>query len=638
MCGITGIFHLNNSTTVEPIILSNMTDEIKHRGPDDFGYWCCNTYTNEKVLTRNINEIGNNNFNVAFGHRRLSILDLSPLGHQPMSNPSGSIWITYNGEVYNYIELRDELISKGHAFKTGTDTEVIIAAYEEWGENCLNKFNGMFAFAIWDQSKQQLFIARDRFGIKPFYYYFNGKTFIFASEIKALLKYPRILKEVNHNAIAKYLIPSAFALKEETFFKNIYSLSPAHYISLSINGKLEKVNYWNIDPKSKYNMNTDEISEHFLELFNNSIKLYLRSDVPVGTCLSGGLDSSSIVCTASKYINKINTFSACYKEKEVDESFYINEVINHANCQSYYVFPSVDELFDDMKSLVWHHDEPFPTTSIFAQWCVMKKAKAENVTVLLDGQGADEYLAGYKTYLPAYLLDILRYKGLKHFLNESKNVSSLNKMSYRNLIWYTFINLPDNIKHLNPKLKWLNNYLKNTYMNYNKNNSNNQYYFKDSFLDSLLHNTLTNNLQLLLKNEDRNSMAFSIESRVPFLDHNLVEFIYATNFQEKIKNGETKYILRRAMRNTLPEKILNRQDKIGFSTPEAIWLKDKRMKELINSVIFSKDFNKNIFYNTKYIQTLAKNINNLPLTSNISVSKKFWQILNIELWMKEFNL
>ena len=639
MCGITGIFHLNNSKTIDPILLSEMTDSIKHRGPDDHGYWFCNTKTNNNILTREINSISNNSFNLAFGHRRLSILDLSPLGHQPMSNKDGSVWITYNGEVYNYIELKEELISKGYVFNTGTDTEVIISAYEEWGEDCVKKFNGMFAFAIWDQRKQQLFIARDRFGIKPFYYCFWGDALVFSSEIKSMLKIQDLKLSLNKRVIHNYISMYPDIIENQTFFNEIHEVPPAHFGIINSNNNLSFKNYWILDPqKSIYNISSSEYVEQFYDLFDSSIKLRLRSDVPVGTCLSGGLDSSTIVCMTSKYVPNIHTFSACFDEKEIDERPFIQNVIDKTNAMPNYTFPSVDKLLNDVDSLIWHQDEPFGSASIFAQWCVMELVKKNNVTVLLDGQGADEILAGYTMHFPAILFDYLKQYKISNAFNEYKGLKKNHHLSDKQLLWYSGLLLPDSIKRFyNPSVTWINSNSFKDMINTKFTKSNSKPDFKTG-LNKLLYQSLSGTLRNLLRYEDRNSMAFSIESRVPFLDYRLVEYMYALPLNQKINNGVSKYVLRESMENILPDEVRNRQDKIGFLTPEFKWFQEPAMKKFILDIIQETANKDSDFYNNQVLSDMIKNLPSMPIKEAIKTGKLFWRIVNLELWMKKVNV
>jgi asparagine synthase (glutamine-hydrolysing) len=327
-----------------------------------------------------------------------------------MADESKRYWIVFNGEIYNYLEIREELIEKGYKFFSNSDTEVIIKSYIEWGTYCLNKFNGMWAFAIWDNEKKELFCARDRFGVKPFYYYYKDGYFVFASEIKAILEAESVPREPNYTRILQYLGNYPLLENQSTFFKNIFQLPSSHFALINAKGiAIER--YWDIEKK---NIEGVDAKEKFLELFKDSIRLRLRSDVPVGTCLSGGLDSSSIVCVLNKMIDpsKQKTFSSCFEDKRFDEREYIEEVIKNTSVTPFYTFPDINELYPKLEKIVWHHDEPFESTSIMAQWCVMELAKNNGVIVILDGQGSDEILAGYHPYKWYLFLDSIRNKNI----------------------------------------------------------------------------------------------------------------------------------------------------------------------------------------------------------------------------------
>ncbi|MBI4712412.1 MAG: asparagine synthase (glutamine-hydrolyzing) [Planctomycetes bacterium] len=421
MCGICGIY---SNEPVDKDVVKRMNDALAHRGPDDEGI-----YLNQQSPF------------VGLANRRLSIIDLSPAGHQPMSNENQTIWITYNGEIYNYIELRSELQKLGHRFRSDTDTEVIIHAYEEWGEDCLRHFNGMWAFAIWNSKRRRLFCARDHFGIKPFYYFWDGKTFVFASEIKSILTHPAVPRKPDETIIYDYLTTGLIDHSEETFFHQIKQLRPAHYLTINPDRCLEVNKWWDIAVNHRFNdnsLNGKDITDRFKNLLEDSVRLRLRSDVPVGTCLSGGLDSSSIVCLANNLIrdNKIikpeligrhqKTFSACYDDPRVDERRFIKEVLNQTGAESHLTFPNGQGLWTDLERLIWHQDEPFGSTSIYAQWSVMKLTANNGVKVLLDGQGGDELMAGYGSYQGTFIAQLINAFRITQAYREIKN-SSFNK-------------------------------------------------------------------------------------------------------------------------------------------------------------------------------------------------------------------
>lgn len=637
MCGITAVYNIDNSTDISPDVIKEMTDAIAHRGPDDFGYWFCNTLTGENKETKNIDEVENNKYNLAFGHRRLSILDLSPLGHQPMSSPDGNIWLIYNGEIYNYIEIREDLKKLGYTFKSGSDTEVIIAAYQAWGEECLKKFNGMFSFAIWDKITKKLFVARDRFGIKPFNYYYDGKKFIFSSEIKSILKYPDIPRTLNKAVVFNYIIMYPDLIDFETFFNEIKELPPSHYAVIK-DGTMTIKKYWSLDPYKQTELSSyEEYKEAFYEIFENAVKIRLRSDVPVGTCLSGGLDSSSIVCLSSRYIPQIHTFSACFDEKEVDERPYINSVLEATNSKANFVFPNVIKLMEDVNKLMWYQDEPFGSCSIFAQWCVMERVSQTEVKVVLDGQGSDEILAGYTMHFPSIVIDYLKRGNFSRAAQEYNAIKRNHHLSDARVFWYGALNLPEGLKRFyNPKVNWVNpGFAKEAAGLLPK--SNHKLNF-DSFLNNQLYKSLTGSLRELLRYEDRNSMAFSIESRIPFLDYRLVEFMYSVPLEQKFNNGTSKYVLRQAMKGILPDTIANRQDKMGFLTPEFKWFQTPEMKQFVMEILNSEEFKNNQFYNVNNLKDLFNNLHTLPLKESIRAGKLFWRVVNLQLWMKLYNI
>jgi len=656
MCAIAGIYNLDGKP-VENGLLQRMAEVMKHRGPDDEGHYL--------------------NRNIGFAHRRLSIIDLSSVGHQPMSNEEKTIWIIHNGEVYNYLEIREDLRKKGYRFRSNTDTEVILYSYQEYGVKCLQRFNGMWAFAIWDERERKLFCARDRFGIKPFYYFFDGKKFVFASEIKGILEDKNIPKEPNEQIIYNYLAAGYLDHTEETFFSGIKQLPSAHYLIIK-NDNLEIRRYWELnknigrDESRPYNKQsplchyiskasfattsakqalplhsykkTEEYAERFRELFIDSVRLRLRADVPVGTCLSGGLDSSSIVCVANNLLhqgfgpslgNRQQSFSAVYKEEKYDERKFIEEVVEKTNIQSHYTFPKGEDLLEDLDKLIWHQEEPFCSTSIYAQWQVFKIARENNVKVMLDGQGGDETLAGYHSYYLYYLADLLKsfrpISFLQTLISHCRNHSLSFLPALAHAIGFTF---PDSVKLKVKKitrketagLNWLNEDFTQRY----------QYpslpiKYK-THLENILYQALFyNGLPSLLHYEDRNSMAFSIEARVPFLDYRLVEFLFSLPISQKIHYGTTKVVLRNSMEGILPEKTRNRRDKIGFATPEENWFRTS-LKKPIEEIIHSKSFQKRPYFNVEFIKkafaTHCKDKKN--------ISQTIWRWVNLELWMRKF--
>lgn len=552
MCGISGLVYLNRSGRVDLLSLKKMTDVIEHRGPDGEGFWISPDES------------------IGFGHRRLSIIDLTVGGKQPMHYLEDRYTITFNGEIYNYIEIKSELLKNGYVFNSQSDTEVLLALYDFKKEKCLDDLDGMFAFAIWDQLEQKLFCARDRFGEKPFHYYLNTTKFIFASEIKqfwALGIEKKISAYRLNDFVTHGLIDDSKDLSS-TFYSNIKKLDAAHYLTLSLNGQLKIVNYWKIDAsKEKYNDTINEAAQKFFELFTESVRLRLRSDVPVGSSLSGGLDSSSIVMIIDRLKDKEvkqNTFSARFENYSKDEGKFIEEVVkNCRNIYAHYTWPDQDYFLDVMDKVHYHQDEPFGSASIVAQYAVMDLAKKNNVTVLLDGQGADEQLAGYLTYYSVYL----------NQLKES------DKQKY-------LLELGAYDKYHGSTRKFIPNTSNETYRmklgRIRRKVLGNNSYFKNQLQARLINDTCSHGLKELLRYADRNSMAHSREMRLPFLSHKLVEFVFTLPDEYKLNNGWTKFVLRKAMDKILPESICWRVDKIAYEPPQVSWMKNEMVRKRID--------------------------------------------------------
>ena len=427
MCGIFGIFH----PQVEKKWIQKMARILRHRGPDDEGFLAVDT------SRRKITELSGEESQVSYprienfsqdadlflGHRRLNILDISTLGHQPMANCRRDLWIIYNGEIYNYVELREELRSLGHHFSTNCDTEVLLASYEEWGVDCLHKFNGMWAFVIYDVKKNELFAARDRFGVKPLYYVHRENTLIFASEIKAIVSLPIVEKQINPEAVFDYLVLGWEEYTEESFWSQIYELPPSFAFRYDFkNRQFHKWKYYELHYTEKnarfQKKSFQEMIENTRQLMVRGIEMRLRSDVPVGSCLSGGLDSSTIVCIINELLQKRGisqvgdrqkVFTTCYRDSRVDESSWAKMVVEKTGASWKRTFPTAEEFRDDLSEMVYTQDIPFGSTSIYAQYRVMKLASENGITVLLDGQGGDEIFTGYKSYYVVFFAELLKH-------------------------------------------------------------------------------------------------------------------------------------------------------------------------------------------------------------------------------------
>ena len=592
-----------------------MNQRLKHRGPDDSGFF--------------ISE------NLGLVHRRLSILDLSSAGHQPMHSQDGRYTVTYNGEVYNYLELKQELIEQGYCFKTETDTEVILAAYLIYGIECLKKFNGMWAIAIWDEKEKVLFCARDRFGIKPFYYSVGHDFFAFASEIKSLLVLPEISREVNQRACYRFLRFGEVYFEEQTFFSEICSLPPAHFMRISPDGVV-KEQYWSLpsDIQSSDIPMNDSI-QIFKDLLTDSVRLRLRSDVPVGSCLSGGLDSSSIVALMHGLLKEtestapVHVFSACYVDKRFDERDFIQQLLNQYSLQEHYLFPEPQVLEQDLPALVQMQDEPFGSLSIFAQWCVMRKASESGIKVLLDGQGSDEMLAGYG-YDSFFWAELLRKGHFRTLFSEWKSVAgSTDIASFTRRL----------MRMLAPELatSWLgrksvaSNLFQSDFIDaWHQSDGLKSGSYSGGVLRQELKQEFQTRLPALLRYEDRNSMAFSLESRVPFLDHRLVEFAFSLPDEALIHQGWSKWILRQSMQGILPESIQWRKDKMGFVTPQELWFKQE-LRPFIMELLLSSDFqSRSYWHNRSILEAYEAYVEN----NNPMILPWLWRILSLELWLK----
>ena len=638
MCGIAGFFAPEGQSAS---FIKGMCDIINHRGPDDFGEVFFQTFDGE-IDHKDIGQ----NANLAFGHRRLSIVDLSAKGHQPMAYKN--YWITYNGEIYNYIELREELKLLGHEFISNSDTEVIVAAYDEWGVDCQHRFNGMWAFAIYDTKKKSVFLSRDRFGIKPLYYWVSPEgIFYFGSEIKQFTVLPQWKAVLNHQCAYDFLVWGVTDHTDETMFYGVHQLPPGHFylndlnnINLTASNKISSIKWYDLIVK-KSNGSFQEKSEEFKRLLKDSVNIRLRADVSVGSCLSGGLDSSSIVCLMDQILkekkatNIQKTFSACSKVESVNEKKWIDLVVEDTNVDAHYTYPEMQGVFENLSDITWHQDEPFGSTNIFAQWEVFALAREQETTVMLDGQGADEQLAGYHAFFGARLYDLLKRGRLVGFIREASQIHHDHGHSWFWILAQTSSNLlPSAMKNFLRKLvgrshaepDWLN------FKDFNAECSNPH----DSGargVENLSYAQMTStNLQMLLHWEDRDSMAHSIESRVPFLDYRLVEFVMNCSSEFKIKGSQTKRILREGMQSVIPAKIKNRMDKIGFATPEEVWIRQEAPEIFREKVEQAIEKSKGVI-----------NEDFLNLFDDIVAGRKpfnfvIWRIISFSEWMQVFDV
>ncbi|MBK7701062.1 MAG: asparagine synthase (glutamine-hydrolyzing) [Saprospiraceae bacterium] len=607
MCGINGFVDKSISIEFGVECLKSMAQTTSHRGPDDMSLF--------------------HKHDCYLAHNRLSIIDLSNAGNQPMH--LGNLSIVFNGEIYNYKEIKTELLRKGYNFVSNSDTEVILVSYKEWGDECVKMFVGMWAFAIYNATTQNLFCSRDRFGIKPFYYIKEGSSFYFSSEVKALKKTRLFKSEINETQIRKAIQLGWIAHEEDTLYLNIRQLEPATNINFC-NSIIEKSVYWHIsDTKILHNSQTD-IVEEFKDKIVNSLNLHIRSDVPLGATLSGGIDSSSIVsCIVNQNIlPKIETFTIYYDEAgDIDERPFAKSVIEKYKDKiiPHFLKPTENEVATQFDKITFQNDFPLLGSSPISQYFIMKEISKYGIKVILSGQGADDYLGGYMhTYyrLYAQLISDLKLRKLYSEFNCHKKYQNLTTNSIFQIGMKSFASLLFSETNLLEKeFKYgLKNVFDEDSIKINSTlNSLNKF---DQFHEGMLK---FSSLPNLLHYEDRNSMAFSIESRVPLLDHRLVEFAFSLPMEYKIQNGYTKWILRQAMQDFLPEKVYSRKDKIGFVTPgEVKWLRND-LGHLLNT-----DFS--LIPGIK--KQKANQLKEQFLKGDNSNGKIIWRLANMQKWLK----
>ncbi|MCF6330704.1 MAG: asparagine synthase (glutamine-hydrolyzing) [Sulfurimonas sp.] len=617
MCGIVGFI---SSEKINDDVFSKMLHSIDHRGPDDNGY----------------NHIEEFNKNIFLGHTRLSILDTSSHGHQPMISEDENFVLIYNGEVYNYIEIKEELVLKGYIFDSTSDTEVVLKAFIEWGNNCFSKFNGMWALAIYDKNNKKMILSRDRVGKKPLYYYKDDEKFIFASEIKAILDYPNLNIKPNMKKIYRYLSTNYryIDIDTESYFENIYQIEKSSFVEIDLDINMKTKKYWELKEFNNYHKKENDVIDEFRELMIDSVRLRLRSDVPVGCFLSGGMDSTSIMSIAYKVLKTpIMAFSGITGEEKgiYDESEYINEVIKDTNAKYKFIKPDPADIFDTVNEMLDYHDEPICTVTWYSLYLIVKNMKDANVPVVLNGHGGDELLAGYWDHYQYNFYDIkdndrLEYE-IKHWHNNHNR--NMNEIS-------TNQKMIERV--LNKEQKEIDRFTDYSYVfNQDFQNENNLNIELDSIkCDSLLTKRMYKELfyetvPASLRAEDRNTMAHSIESRSPFLDHRLIEFSYALDNKYKIRDGIGKWILRESMKDILPEKVRTRKDKAGFIAPADEWFRTVN-KDQILDMLSSKEFEDIGIFNIDAIKELY----NEHLTSKENHQMFLWQLINVFIWYKKF--
>jgi asparagine synthase (glutamine-hydrolysing) len=618
MCGICGVVALERPAEVDTA--ARMARELDHRGPDGAGAYDAP--------------------GVALGFRRLAILDLSDAGMQPFASEDGRHVLVHNGEVYNYRELRAELESRGHRFRSATDTEVVLAAYREWGERCVERFNGMWAFALWDARERTLFASRDRFGVKPFYYRLDGARLAFASELKAFRADTASGLEPNGRAVRDYVEQGYVDHTSETFFAGIVKLPPAHCLSFGPAG-LRTWRYWALEPRRPP---AGDPADEVRELFLDAVRLRLRSDVPVGTCLSGGIDSSAVACAVDHLLRteaenarpvgeRQRTFTAFFAERGFDERPYAEAVVARTRAEPHWITFDDRELVDVLPAIVETQDEPFGSTSIVAQWFVMREARRAGLKVMLDGQGADETLAGYHSYFGPRFADLLasgRLRELRAEVGGYRRLHGAGAAAAAVALARPF--LPHRVRWLaRGRVRGGAALVGAGLRGLAPTPEENGTPYRDR-LRRQLHLILTQRgLPELLRYEDRNSMAHSLEARVPFLDYRLVELLFSLDADQLIERGRTKAVLRRALGDLLPPVVRDRVDKIGFVTPEARWLRG-RLGELAADVFASRTFAERGLVDA----AAARRRLERHRRGELDAGFELWRALNLELWARAF--
>jgi asparagine synthase (glutamine-hydrolysing) len=617
MCGICGVVEAGRPADRDTVV--RMSEALAHRGPDGAGLFTAD--------------------GVALGHRRLAIIDLGDGGIQPFASDDGQLQLLHNGEIYNYLELRRELEGKGHRFHTATDTEVLLASYREWGERCVERFNGMWAFAIWDAGRQRLFCSRDRFGVKPFYYRHDGGRFVFASELKAFRSDPRSRLAPNLPVIRDYVEQGHLDHTAETFFAGILALPPAHSLVVDPRG-LRITRYWELtrrDPPER------EAADAFRELFLDAVRLRLRSDVPVGTALSGGLDSSAIACAIDHLVRteteatvavgpKQQTFTAYFDDAGFDERPYARAVIEQSKADPHWISFTAADVVDSLPAVIEAQDEPFGSTSIVAQWHVMQAAARSGIKVMLDGQGGDEVLAGYPAYWGSLFADLLaagRWGRLSSELAAFRRLQHAGVAETAVAVARPFV--PASAKaRLRARTTGAGGLVGPALAAASNEPLRGSGPYPDR-LRQLLHMILTRRLPELLHYEDRNSMAHSLEARLPFLDYRLVEFAFSLDASELLHAGRTKTVLRRALRDLLPESVERRTDKLGFVTPGGRFFREQ-LGDLAADVFSSSSFADRGFVDAPAARSRLE----AHRRGELEAGFELWRALNVELWARAF--
>jgi asparagine synthase (glutamine-hydrolysing) len=606
MCGING-FDWEDAT-----LAGRMNSSIHHRGPDDTGVFC--------------------DHRVTLGNNRLAIIDLSPAGHQPLHYARGTdeVWITYNGEIYNFAEVRGELVSKGYSFHSRSDTETILAAYLEWGPSCVSRFNGMWAFAIYDVAKGIIFFSRDRFGIKPLYYRLGGRGLIFSSEIKGIAA-AGVQLQPCEQAIFNFLYMGYQDESEQTFFEGIKRLLPGHNAVYDLGSKSFKAERYYEVANAAAERAARSDADMLRRIFEDSIRRHLVSDVPVGSCLSGGIDSSGVVCAMRKLepAADIQTFSLVFPGTSIDESRYQGEVVKACSTVGHQTTFTAEEFLSDLPDLVRTQEEPFSGLSPYGQYRVMKIAHEAGMKVLLDGQGADELLAGYHTYFPYLYYELLAEAKLGELVRATYRYWR-RRGSARPIVRFLFMLMPGFVQ--NYAYKRRRGYIsRGFYSRYHGAVGGRKPRKKLS--EALLETLTSYSIPYLLRLEDKNAMRWSIESRVPYLDKQFVEYAVALPSSAKLSGDSTKVLLRSALEGLVPSQILQRRDKVGFQTPDSEIALSQPVKDFVKKLTESTSFRGRPYWDwRKVTEMFDKSLSTKE--ADRFLREELWKIVIVELWFR----
>lgn len=632
MCGIAGFIGFGRDAAISKEEIWAMTQRLAHRGPNDAG--CVLIDGLRTAAFRDVMEkTPFSRAGVALGNRRLSILDLSDRGHQPMSSPDGRVWMSYNGEVYNYVELKKELEAKGHLFFSTSDTEVVLHAYLEWGADCFTRFNGMWGVALYDLRSQELILSRDRLGKKPLYYYRAASGLFFASEIKALLTHPAVPREMNLRKVAAYagLHYRYVDDDEDSFFRDIQQVPKSSVMTVDRNGKVRVRRYWTLAGLEPLPEQADEgaLIEEYRDLLTDAVKLRLRSDVPVGIMMSGGLDSTSIACLAAPRNPTLVAFSGVTGEGYYDESEFMKEVIQKTGIRSVFVYPKPAPLLETLREMMARHDEPVCTVTWYSLYLITREIARHQIPVILTGHGGDELLAGYWDHYHYRFADLRssgrgdaeerrawqenhgrdpaeydREKGYIERLRQDRSVELERFSRYLPL--------------LSPTARAA---------------------ARKAVPDCPLNGELTRRLYLeimyetippSLRAEDRNTMAHSIENRVPFLDYRLIEFCFRLDNRFKIRGGLGKWIHREAMKGILPEKVRTRKEKVGFNAPADEWFRNELRKDIEEMIDRPSPINDQVYDRSAVRRCFDEHV------AGANHAMFFWQFINLHVWYEMF--